>query len=532
MTAEDDTGRDHALSSDDRALLDAVVAIGSDLDLHHVLDRIVRSACALTGAAYGALGVLGSGPVLSDFVHHGIGEEQRRLIGDLPRGRGILGVLVDDPAPLRLNDLHVHPASVGFPDHHPPMTTFLGVPVRVRGTVFGNLYLTEKASGGPFTARDEELVQALANAAGFVIDNARRFTASERQRRWLAATARLAEVLQPGLGPEAAQQQVVIAARRAFGGDDPVALVSLADARPAVHAVDGRGIDLLRTALEGAGDAVDAAVRDEQVATLPGQRPVLVVPLPTRLTPPAALVALRPADPDLDLSPHDERELLATFATQAALALDRLQAVTDRADLAVVSDRDRIARDLHDVVIQRLFATGLQLQGVRGKVDSALVGERLDQAVADLDETIRDIRTTIFELRTARAEGLQARVRALADEYAEPLGFPPVVRGRGPVDTATDERVAGELLAVLREALSNVARHAEASYAVVELEAADGVLELSVVDDGRGLPEVRDESGLANARRRAIDLDGELRLGPADDGGTCFVWRVPLRARS
>ena len=227
---------DHApardFSPDDRALLDAVVAIGSDLDLHHVLDRIVRSACTLTGAAYGALGVLGSGPFLSDFVHHGLGEEQRRLIGDLPRGLGILGVLVADPAPLRLTDLGEHPASVGFPEHHPPMTTFLGVPVRIGGTVFGNLYLTEKAGGRPFTSHDEELVQALANAAGYVIDNARSFARSERRRRWLSATARLAEVLQPGLDPAAAEQQVVIAGRSGFGGDDPVGLVGLDDGRP------------------------------------------------------------------------------------------------------------------------------------------------------------------------------------------------------------------------------------------------------------------------------------------------------------
>jgi len=521
-------GRNGALSPDDRALLDAVVAIGSDLDLHHVLDRIVRSACTLTGAAYGALGVLGSGPVLSDFVHHGIGEDRRRLIGDLPRGRGILGVLVDDPRPLRLVDLADHPASVGFPEHHPPMTTFLGVPVRVRGTVFGNLYLTEKLDGEPFTARDEELVQALANAAGFVIDNARSFARSERRRRWLAATARLAEVLQPGLDPPAAQQQVVVAGRSGFGGDDPVGLVALDDDRPVVVTSDGRDRDRLGALVDDAAPAVRAAVREERVATVGEERPLLVVPLPTRLTPPAALVALRPTDPWQPQTAHEERELLAAFATQAALALDRLQAVTDRAALAVVSDRDRIARDLHDVVIQRLFATGLQLQGLRGHADSPLVGERLDQAVADLDDTIRDIRSTIFQLRSARRGGVVEQVRALAEEYAEPLGFPPVVRSSGPVDTATGDQVAGELLAVLREALSNVARHAGASLAVVEVSVADGRLELSVVDDGRGLPGVRDESGLANARRRAVDLGGELVLGPADDGGTRFVWRVPL----
>ena len=528
MTTDPGAGHRADAAADDHALLDAVIAIGSDLDLHHVLDRIVRSACALTDAEYGALGVLGAGPGLADFVHHGIGEELRRQIGNLPRGRGILGVLVDDPHPLRLADLHQHPASVGFPPDHPPMTTFLGVPIRVRGTVFGNLYLTEKAGGEPFTARDEQLVQALANAAGFVIDNARSLARSERQRRWLAATARLAEVLQPGLDAEAAQQQVVIAGRNGFGGDAPVALVALDEGRPRLRAVDGRDADRLRAVLYGSEGVVGEALRAQQVATVPGDRPLLVVPLPTRLTPSAALVALRPVDPLRELSPREDRELLATFATQAALALDRLQAVGDRAELAVVSDRDRIARDLHDVVIQRLFATGLQLQGVRGKVDDALVRQRLDDAVADLDETIRDIRSTIFELRTTRSVGVVARARALAEDYAEPLGFPPVVRSRGPVDSATEDWVASELLAVLREALSNVARHARASHTVVELVADDGVLELSVVDDGDGLPGVRDESGLANVRRRADDLGGALLIGSADDGGTHLRWRVPL----
>ena len=528
MTPESEPG-DPTLTSDDHALLDAVVAIGSDLDLHNVLDRIVRSACTLTGATYGALGVIGSDGGLSDFIHRGISEEQRALIGDLPRGHGILGLLTEVPDPLRLGDLGTHPASVGFPAHHPPMTTFLGVPVRVRGTVFGNLYLTEKAGGRDFSAQDERLVQALANAAGFVIENARSYARSERQRRWLAATTRLTEVLQPPLDRSEAYEQIAIAARSAFGTDDPVGVAVIEGDEPTLVAVDGRHRSRVAEVVGGAAAAVRGAIEDDEVSTVGAEHPVILVPLPTHLTPAAALVALRPGGPLQGEAMSEERELMATFATQAALALDRIQAVADREALAVVSDRDRIARDLHDVVIQRLFATGLQLQGVRGKAGDPLVTERLDQAVADLDETIRDIRSTIFELRQARTGGVLSQVRALVEEYAEPLGFLPVVRHDGPVDTAVDDRVADELLAVLREALSNVARHAAATETRIEVRVADRVLELSVTDDGVGPAHGVRESGLANARRRAVDLGGSFVVAPVAPYGTRFTWRAPLR---
>ena len=182
---------DPALPGPAQALLEAVMAISSDLDLHAVLTRIVRSATELTGATYGALGVIGpDGENLVDFVTTGIGAHQRELIGDLPRGHGILGLLIEHPEAIRLEDLSAHPSSYGFPPNHPPMTTFLGVPVRIRGTVFGNLYLTEKAGGTAFTAQDELLVRGLATAAGFVIENARAYGLSERRRQWLEASAR------------------------------------------------------------------------------------------------------------------------------------------------------------------------------------------------------------------------------------------------------------------------------------------------------------------------------------------------------
>jgi signal transduction histidine kinase len=530
VSLDPDAGRDPALTSSSRALLDAVVAIGSDLDLHAVLERLVESACTLTAARYGALGVIGTDGLLRDFVVHGVSDEQRALIGDLPHGKGLLGLLIQEPHPLRLDDLATHPASVGFPPHHPPMRSFLGVPVRIRGTVFGNLYLTEKSGGLSFTRQDELMVQALASAAGFVIENARSYQHSERQRRWLGATARLAGVLQPPVDVAEAHLQIAIAARSALGTDDAVGVAVLTDDGPVVAAVDGRDQAPFAALLAEVAEPVREAITGGAVSsrTTTGGRPVIVVPLPTHLTVPAALVTVRPPAPPQSQEMHETRELMASFGIQAALALDRIQAVDDRAELALVSDRDRIARDLHDVVIQRLFATGLQLQGIRSKAVLPVVEERLDQAVQDLDETIRDIRSTIFELRQARTGGVLSQVRALVEEYAEPLGFSPVVRSSGPVDTLVTGTVTEQLLAVLREALSNVARHAGARSAKVELSAAAGSVTLTVSDDGRGLPAQRHESGLSNARRRAVDLNGSFTLTAGDDGGTVLRWRVPV----
>jgi signal transduction histidine kinase len=224
----------------------------------------------------------------------------------------------------------------------------------------------------------------------------------------------------------------------------------------------------------------------------------------------------------------EEGTLLASFADQASLALDRAQAISDREELMLVADRDRIARDLHDLVIQRLFATGLQLQGARRMAVSDDVRERLDTAVADLDVTIRDIRSTIFELQHAHNLSLRADVRGVAKEYVPVLGFTPLVRTSGPVDTAVPEALGAQLLAVLREALSNVARHAGADAAVVEVEATEHDLMLRVTDNGAGLPADRNESGLRNVRRRAAEHGGTVRLLQEEPHGTRVEWSVPL----
>ena len=517
------------LPANARALLDAVVAISSDLDLHSVLLRIVESACEITGAQYGAVGVLGTAGGLVDFVTTGVTPEQQREIGALPRGHGILGLLIDHPHPLRLRHLKEHPRSYGFPSLHPPMETFLGVPVRIRGTVFGNLYLTEKADGADFTAQDETLVEALATAAGFVIENARAYAQSERRRLWLETSAQIAEALQPPVRVQDALRQITMGARRASGAV-AVALVQQHEDARLVAAFDARaGFDV--PALVASVEAhLAGAERLTDVVVVPRGTESTVVLVPLRLHLSAHGVLLVALEGGRGALEPEEAELLSSFADQAALALDRAQAISDRQELMLVADRDRIARDLHDLVIQRLFATGLMLQGARrGTVDPD-VRQRIDAAVTDLDVTIRDIRSTIFELQSGPDRSLRAEVRAVAREYVPVLGFTPLVRTTGPIDSAVPEPVGDQLLAVLREALSNVARHAEADAAVVEVETGEGQVLLAVTDNGRGLPDADDrhESGLRNVRMRAAEHGGGVVLRAEEPHGTRLEWRVPL----
>lgn len=506
-----------------QALLDAVIAISSDLDHRSVLTRIVEAACGLTGARYAALGVIGRAGSLVDFVTTGLDDRERELIGDLPRGHGLLGLIIKQPRALRLPVISEHPDSVGFPPNHPPMTTFLGVPVRIRGTVFGNLYLTEKEGGAEFTEQDELLVGALASAAGFVIENARAFGLSERRRQWLEASASLSDALQPPVDLERALRLITDAARSVSGATATAVLSYRYDAARTVTAdvddqerVAGTLDEVLRTPRSGP----DITMVELEAMT------ALVIPLRTHVAEHAALVVLF----EVGQAPHDveERELLASFADQAASALDRAQALADREELAVISDRERIARDLHDVVIQQLFATGLQLEGAVLLADSTEVTLRLDRAITQLDQTIRAIRGTIFELKQQRAGSLRAEVRALVEEYVPVLGYTPAVRTSGPVDTAVTDQVREQLLPVLREALSNLARHAQASHAEVVVLADADELRLCVSDDGVGLAADRSESGLRNARRRAATLGGSLDLRVREPHGTSFTWQVPL----
>ncbi len=513
------------------ALLEAVTAIASDLDLRSVLTRLVEAATQLTDAKYAALGVIGADGLLVEFVTTGLTEEEHRAIGDLPRGRGILGLLIREPEGIRMPEIAAHPASVGFPANHPPMDTFLGVPVRIRGTVFGNLYLTEKRGGAEFTEQDEQLVEALARAAGFVIENARAYGLSELRRRWLEASAEMTETPQPPIELDQARRTITELAR-SVSGVRGTALLSKGEEEsasgPAVLSIscDPSDQELVHAALANIAGAYDPTGTESVELDLDGLV-AYVVPLRAHLARAGVLVAL--FDPSTVTPQLEARELFDSFADQAGLALDRAQALIDREELAVISDRERIARDLHDVVIQRLFATGLQLQGVASLAADGDIGARLERAVDDLDVTIKAIRGTIFELQHRSADAsLRAEIRGLVRECVPVLGFSPAVVTGGPLDTAVPAHVREQLLPVLREAISNVARHALADQAQVEVHVSRSELRLTVVDDGIGLAEDRVESGLLNVRRRAAGLGGTVRVGRTGQRGTTLVWQVPL----
>lgn len=362
-------------------LLDAVMAIGSEQSLADALRRITETAADLVDATFAALGVLDeSGSRLAEFITVGLSVDETTRIGARPEGHGILGLLILEPKPLRLPDLQAHPDSFGFPPGHPPMTSFLGVPIRLRGVVYGNLYLTDKADGQVFTDVDQELAVGLAAAAGLAIENAR------------------------------LQEQL-------------------------------RSADLL-----------------------------------------------------------DERE--------------------------------RIARDLHDDVIQRLFATGLSLDAAAQLVNDPAVRDRIERAVDDLDLSIRQIRSTIFELnqRSSSTRSLRTDIAAICDESAKALGFKPTCNIQGPIDSAVNEPVSGQMLLALREALSNVARHAGASAVDVGITIHEGRLGVRVADDGVGYHSApgRQASGLDNMQVRAETLGGFFSIEPRPGHGTLTTWEVPL----
>ncbi len=512
-----------------RALLDAVVGIGTDLDLRSTLQRIVEAACALAGARYGALGVIGADRTeLSDFITAGIDPDTHARIGDLPHGRGVLGLLITEPRPVRLPDITKHPHSYGFPPHHPPMHSFLGVPVRTRDQIFGNLYLAEKQGAAEFSDDDEEIVVALAAAAGVAIDNARLFALAQRRERWLAAAAEITGVLLGTVRRTEALRLIARRAREVSGADlvmvllqdepDGRCTIEVADGAPALAGRSvvvgelGPQLDSLRAAADWPGPVPDV--------------PALVTPLAGAGSPYGVLIVTQPAG---TIAREDDPVLLSTFAGQAALALERARAQEEREQLVLLEDRERNARDLHDVVIQRLFATGMQLQGAVARAGDAETVKRINAAVDDLDATIRDIRRSIFELRTPVDASLRTELRDAVGAAADTLGFRPVLDTSGPVDSAVPADIVPELLAVLREALANVARHARAGRVRVSVHAAADEVVLRVEDDGIGLDPALARGGLLNMRERAGDLGGSFDTGPGPDGrGTALTWRVPL----
>ncbi|MER6355463.1 GAF domain-containing sensor histidine kinase [Streptomyces sp. NPDC001634] len=530
-------------------LLDAVLAVGSDLDLEVVLHRIVESAATLVDARYGALGVLGEEGTIQQFLTVGIDEEAIARIGHYPRGEGILGLLIRHPEPLRLANLAEHAASVGFPAGHPPMTSFLGAPIRVRDQVFGNLYLTNKKSRTEFDTDDEAVLRTLAAAAGVAIDNARLYEDAHRRQRWLAASNELTRSLLSGADPAAVLESFTATVREMACADLVTLAVPVGDngelvveAAAGARAEEVRGLLLPASALAAkvytsgetiTCEAVSADPRAEGgSASVVELGPAFFIPLGTREHVRGVLqVANVPSGSRFTDAVVD---MVTGFGNQAALALDVAEHRRDTERMVVLHDRDRIARDLHDLVIQRLFAGALSLQSALGRVaDRPQVGERVQRVVDDLDDTIKIIRSTIYALRerdqARRGSGLRAQLVAATERATESLGFAPALRMTGLLDTAVSAEQAEQLLAVLGEALSNAARHAHATTVDVSVEVTDAALRLRVADNGHGIdPAVTRRSGLANLHGRAEEMGGTFSLTSNQPSGTVLEWGVPL----
>ena len=528
------------------ALLDAVVAIGSGLDLDALLRRLAEAAVSLVGARYGALGVIGEGARLARFVPVGLTEEDILRIDHWPEGHGILGLLVEQPQVLRLPDIAAHPESYGFPPGHPPMRSFLGVPIQAGDEVFGNLYLTEKRDGADFDDEDEALIVALAAAAGVAVQNARLYEEVRLREHWLAATEQVTRTLLSGTDPDEVFGRLAAAVREvtgaAFGlvvrpdGDTGRLIAVAADGRDADdirgNALDVNGSLLGEAFKEGCPTASDDATKDGYRLPIAGMRgfgPVLAVPFVVHDEVRGVLeVASEHGDPPFS---DETVRLLQTFADQTAVAIELAERRNDAERLALLEDRDRIAQDLHDLVIQRLFATGMTLSSAAQLAQRPEVAARLNEAVNDLDITIRQIRTTIFALQPPEdaASSLQARMVAVVTEMSPALGFTPAAEFTGPLDSAVPEPVVAHALAALREMLSNVARHAHGRHAWVTVSVADNELLLDVEDDGAGPPPAATRrSGLRNLDERATTLGGAFSLRHRDGGGAVAEWHVPV----
>ncbi|MER5649291.1 GAF domain-containing sensor histidine kinase [Streptosporangium sp. NPDC002524] len=527
------------------ALLDAVVAVGSDLDLETMLRRIVETATTLVDATYGALGVAGDHDTLIQFVPVGLSEEEIAGIEHWPHGLGLLGLLIQEPRTLRLARISDHRASYGFPPGHPPMGSFLGVPVRVREEVFGNLYLTEKRGGGEFDEEDEAIVTALATAAGVAIENARLYEETRRREMWLQASAEVTTSLLSGAEPGRVLTLIARRARQMAGAD--IAAVLLPDASGRVlRAVVADGENHERVV-----DAEAPIARSLAGLAFTGGEPVMVTdPAETEVSiviaeyvslGPVAAVPFGAAGGVrgvLSLGkrqgriPFNQAEVrtLHAFAAQAAIALELAERRTDAERLGLLEDRDRIAKDLHDVVIQRLFAVAMTLMSTVRLVERPEASGRLRTAIDELDGTIRQIRSTIFALQAPGDDdaGLRAQIVDLVEGARAHLGFMPGLTMEGPLDGGVPPEIAEHLPAVLREALSNVVRHARASRAEVSAELGEERLVLTVTDDGVGLPAEGRRSGLRNLQERAEDLGGSLSIETPERGGTRLVWSVPL----
>ncbi|MGO4691802.1 sensor histidine kinase [Glaciibacter sp. 2TAF33] len=522
-----------------RALLRANQAVSLQLDLPVVLRRIVEVAVELVGARYGALGVISPHGGLEQFIHVGMPPRAVDDIGHLPEGRGLLGALIDDPRPIRVDHIANDPRSVGFPAGHPPMDSFLGVPVRVRDTVYGNLYLSHGV-GGHFTAEDEQLIGSLASTAGFAIDNARLFAQTRRQEAWSKASAEItAALLEKSQGEALGMLADAILRLSAadlvavvFPSDEPAELLVTIARGAAEETLPGAVIpaagSIAGSVFEGRQprllDDAGGSFALHQVVTL---GPVMAVPVVESNRVQAVIVIGRLVGGTRFL-PSD-LEMAADFAAQGSIAMGLARGRADRTRMVLLEDRGRIARDLHDHVIQQLFATGLDLQGLAGMVPAS-AAERITQAVTGLDTAIAQIRTAVFALsRSGQGSSttLRHRVIGVMNEFESGLARPPAVHFSGAVDLLVTADLADDVVAVAREGLANVVKHAAAEHVSVAIAANDGCVTVTVTDDGRGPGSPGHRGGLANLEERARRRGGSFAF-VSGEGDTRLTWQAPL----
>ena len=524
-----------------RDLLRATTTVVERLDLEVVLRRIVEAAMGLVDARYGALGVItADGRSLERFIHVGVDPAQVAHIGHLPSGKGLLGAVIAEHAPIRLEHLTADARSAGFPAHHPEMESFLGVPIRVGDQVYGNLYLTQGAGGG-FTQDDEELVVALAATAGIAIENARLYDLTRAREAWSATTA---DVMAAML--EATGEDVLEVIAEHVGALIDVDLVAVAvphgpdDLRiTTVHGASaeqwrGQIIPAAGTLAARALATRRAASVDGQAGLFDGQRalgPTVAIPLFAGNEPLGVLtVSRRPHAPAFTAADLD---MAFAFAGQAGVAIEVVRAREDRRRLDQARDRARIARDLHDHVIQRLFGAGLSLQAVSATVD-AEASAAIETQVDAVDAAIKDIRTVIFALGSGeRGQSRQPRDRMLnvVSELSAGMPVSPRITFTGPLDSLVSAPLADELTAVLRECLTNVVKHAGARTVEIDAGIDAGVVTLMVQDDGVGIPRSAHLSGLANVTERAQLLGGTCTISAGAGGGTRVEWSVPADYR-
>jgi len=470
-------------------------------------------------------------------------EDVVAAIGDLPQGRGLLGLVIQARHSLRVDDLTDHDSSVGFPPHHPPMRAFLGVPVRVRDEMFGNLYLT-RTDAEPFTPQDEETVTALADSAGVAIENARLFEEARLRQRWLAAST---EVTRRVLAGDDAALRLIARSVHALSDSDLTTVVRPVDDELRVAVAEGHdaaGIEGTRYPASGTlsehvlqtgkplrlTDAEDPSNLDGRSIYLTGEvdiGPVMALPLLGREEVRGTLVVMRRRG----RRPYTQvdADLATTFANQAAVALELAEARRDQQRVLLLEDRARIARDLHDLVIQQVFAAGLVVQATAASVHDEASVKALQEVVGHLDDAIKQIRVSIFQLQPPVPGGLRAAVMDVVTELQPALGFAPRFDLDGPLDSVATTDLVRDVTAVVREGLTNVARHASASTAQLSVFATTTRITVTISDDGTGVGDATRRSGLDNMRRRAEDRNGSMAIAEVPDlGGTTLVWMVPI----